>query len=153
MAKRHHSGHDRTVSAYPSRIANRLSTFADLSRVLLNRLPDLPINNPIAVRSQLSEIEDGRYFHPDPGERSVASTSRRRHVATTLQKQTLSQSRAARLGLEFSDVQSLNFSAPRFVSVCIRRNERKEVLHALGKVGRGSGSKFRRRTKHSNVRC
>lgn len=151
MAKRHHSGHGRTFSAYPSRVANGLS-FDQVLRQLQNPLPDLTINTPSAVRSQLSEIEDGRYFHPDQDERPAAST-RRWHVATTLQPQTKSQSRASWLGLKFSDVQSLNFTQPKYVATCIRRHERKEVLHALGKVGKGSGSKFRRRNAKSNVRC
>lgn len=152
MAKRHHnSGHGRTFSAYPSRIANGLS-FDQVLRQLQNPLPDLLINTPSAVRSQLSEIEDGRYFHPDQDERPVAST-RRWNVATQINQKTESQSRASWLGLKFSDVQSLNFSSPKFVATCIRRNERKEVLHALGKVGKGSGSRFRRRNAKSNVRC
>lgn len=41
----------------------------------------------------------------------------------------------------------------RAASVCVRRKERKEVLHALKKAGRGGGGRPRRLTDASTVKC
>lgn len=100
------------------------------------------------VRSHaLSEIEDLRYWHP--AETPVRS-SRRSGVTPTPQR---SRSRSGRQRSFFSPVVTvMGFKAPRTVAVCVRRKVRDQVLHALGKTGRGSG-RPRRFTKNSNVRC
>lgn len=46
----------------------------------------------------------------------------------------------------------VNPPLPR-ADICGRRSIRKEVLFALGRTGSGSGSKTRRRTPESKVRC
>lgn len=43
------------------------------------------------------------------------------------------------------------FSNPRQLMVCLRRNIRKRVIHAIGKAGRGNRKP--RRNAYSNIRC
>ena len=45
-----------------------------------------------------------------------------------------------------------HFVDPRRVTVCVRRKQRKEVLHAIGKSGRNGGRSYRR-SQHSNFSC
>lgn len=45
-----------------------------------------------------------------------------------------------------------SFNVPGRVMVCVRRKIRREVLHALGRAGKGGGKK-RRRNEWSNVKC
>lgn len=47
----------------------------------------------------------------------------------------------------------LKFSAPADVLVCVRRQQRKEVLHALRKTGRGKGGGRKRRNWWSRIGC
>lgn len=46
------------------------------------------------------------------------------------------------------------FAVPSGVGICVRRKQRREVLHATGSVGRGKRvSSFRRRSWFSDVDC
>nr|QJB20757.1 MAG: hypothetical protein [Microvirus sp.] len=45
------------------------------------------------------------------------------------------------------------FSDPRKVTICIRRKQRKEVLHALGKNGKNGTKNRYRRTQASSFAC
>lgn len=47
---------------------------------------------------------------------------------------------------------AVHFKEPSAVSVCVRRKQRREVLHALGRTGRHGKSKIRRNT-WSDVSC
>lgn len=47
----------------------------------------------------------------------------------------------------------LKFAVPREVSICVRRKERKEVLHALKKTGKGGSRAPRKRNNWSSVKC
>lgn len=47
---------------------------------------------------------------------------------------------------------NLQFDAPASVLVCVRRNRRREVLHARGVAG-GRVSRVRRRNRFSGVKC
>lgn len=139
------------------------SPLADASRLVLDRpylaedlflsrLPSLPINSPV-VRSPLSEVEDNRYWRPDPlpGARSL----RRWTVRTKLNPRRKTIGRSSNRLLR--DIQNLTFSAPKFVIRCVRRKVRDQVLHALGKTGKGSGRKLRnrkyKRNSYSGVHC
>lgn len=46
----------------------------------------------------------------------------------------------------------VGFVVPERVAVCVRRQQRKEVIHALGKQG-GGGSRARRRNRWTDVDC
>lgn len=47
----------------------------------------------------------------------------------------------------------LGFARPGAVVVCVRRKQRKEVLHALKKTGRGRGGGRKRRNWWSTISC
>lgn len=109
-------------------------------------------------------LDDNRTFHPDgvfrtPSmlnpyepeidvyERPIKSPSPR---VGGMRGQTRPFGRTAenRQGLS----QKVAFRNGDRVSVCVRRKQRKEVLHALRKTGRGSG-RPRRYNRYSQVRC
>lgn len=135
-------------SAYPSRIANGVAQIQHLSLSdLISPLPSLTINTP-EVRSALSEVEDLRYWHPE----RVPSPRGSRGLART--EEVYSPKRPSGPTRPLSKIHALSFRSPKFVAVCVRRNARKEVLHALGKTGKGGGFKKKpRRNYWSNVRC
>lgn len=140
MAKRpsRHSYRRDVIHSIASTLPDR-----DLEQ-LVRVLPDLPINSPV-VRSPLVEVEDYRLFTPDPVRK--AKSSRRSSVSLQLAP---AIGRPVS-GRPFSDVQRLMFRAPKYVLVCVRRKQRKEVLFALGKGGRGN--RRGRRNFFSDVRC
>lgn len=47
---------------------------------------------------------------------------------------------------------NIKFSLPKETTVCVRRGVRREVLHAMGRTGKGSG-KPRRFTSTSKIKC
>ena len=49
----------------------------------------------------------------------------------------------------------LVFDKPKIITLCVRRQQRKEVMHAIGKAGsRGLGRRKRRRTnEESHIKC
>lgn len=98
---------------------------------------------PIAVRSALSLLEDRRLFHPGRDFGPARSFSRRDQARVVI-KQSVSKPAA------FSS--RVQFAVPAKVVVCVRRHQRKEVLHALGKAG-GKVSRRRRRNSWSHVDC
>lgn len=109
---------------------------------LLDPLPALPVD-PLDQLEQFatpSIPHDRRFFHFGEPERfnlDVAEVTRGREGGTIAPS-----SLPSRVG----------FVVPRSVAVCVRRKERREVLHALGKVRkRGGGS--RRKNLFSHVKC
>lgn len=101
-----------------------------------------PPNQP-AVRSISPEIEDRRTFAPDGRARSTRSSRRSRipFIAHDLSS----------IRSNFSVPVHIGFKAPRYVAVCVRRKQRREVLMAKGK----GGGRHRRpkRNNLSSVRC
>lgn len=124
-------------------IASDLSdrVFEPVSRALT--VPDVDpfdvFQKSYAVRSPSSLGEDRRTYHP-AGPKYRPAESPRRHLVAVKPVQL------------FTAKPVMAFDAPRHVAICVRRKVRDEVLHALGKVGRG-GSRKRRRNQNSKVRC
>lgn len=89
----------------------------------------------------LREVEDRRTFHPARIRTAapIFSRSSTRLVAP----------RSVRGAFPSSKV---GFAVPHDVAICVRRKQRKEVLHAKGRAG-GKVSRFRRRNEFSNVKC
>lgn len=89
-----------------------------------------------------TEIEDRRQYHPDDDWRSprdVRGNSDHVLVVTGHDRK--------RVVSPF-----VGFEVPQQVMVCVRRKQRREVLHALNKTGRG-GQRRPRRGPYSDVRC
>lgn len=115
----------------------------------LNGLHLQSFRDPVAT---LSEVEDHRYFYPGQDD-SRARSSRRSHVTPQLlPSRARARARARGVKLFSPSHQVMGFRAPLRVAICVRRKVRDQVLHALGKTGKGSG-RPRRRTRFSNVRC
>lgn len=105
-------------------------------------------------------VEDNRSFHPDGAHRSVRDI-----YGSPVSYQVFSpsprrsQSRLSNPYLNYLRQQrqvpwQIQFVGSKKVLTCVRRQERKEVLHALRKTGRGRGSQRRPRwTSKSYVRC
>lgn len=104
--------------------------------------------NPSSIRSPLLEVEDRRNYHPLSDLAPVRSLRRWNvRVAAKPPKAKVTARPSLRRPLKFS------FAAPEYVAVCIRRAQRKEVLHALKKTGKGSGRGRKTRNAFSNIRC
>lgn len=111
-----------------------------VTRARVNPSPSL---FPSYFDSYVKALEDRRTFYPDPLFRPAAALPR--HAARIVAS-------SSGGGNAFYPSSRIAFAAPRGVAVCVRRKERREVLHALGKAG-GRVSRRRRRTWTSEVDC
>ena len=91
------------------------------------------------------QVDDRRFFDPAGPLRPAYSVYRadRRLIA-----------KSSTVGSPRNDTLSarVGFAVPKRVAVCVRRQQRKEVIHALGKQG-GGGSRRRRRNSWSDIDC
>jgi len=110
-----------------------------------HRLPTSSPTRQWDLSDYLLSIEDRRTSHPDGPVRAPRST-RAFHVNYQLAapRQNKSNPWDVPSGIQFED--------PSRVLICIRRKQRKEVLHALKKTGK-SGQKRPRRNHYSEVLC
>ena len=112
-------------------------------RLLDLYLPPLsPLRLPLQAISQrpnLRPLEDRRTRHPERWGRPVMATVR--SATRPVVKPSIGPRLSARL----------QFSDPRRVIVCLRRKERREVIHALGKSGGGNRPRTRKPT--SEISC
>lgn len=113
---------------------------------------------PRSIVSRLSpsliDIEDRRTFHPERDFRPARSFSKANHRLVLADK--VSRTNADRFGrLRAFPSQTkaiVAFDAPKKVLVCVRRQRRKEVLHALKKTGK-VGQRRPRRNWLSSISC
>lgn len=95
----------------------------------------------------LDEVEDNRVWRPDvlraPGVRGLAPA--RLLSGAPARLQSLSEPSRPSWPLGFQEANK--------VVRCMRREQRKQVLHALNKTGKGSGYGKKSRNVYSNVRC
>lgn len=94
------------------------------------------------LSTYLSSIEDHRNFHPAPALRSPLT---RFATPARIQSPSTQKTKTIPRGVQFVD-----FSQ---VIVCEKRKQRKEVLFAKKKAGRGGNKKSRRWTRLSNINC
>lgn len=102
--------------------------------------------------SSLREIEDRREYHPERENRPARGFVYPRHrlVVPVVAQQ------PSRFPDTFTPTVPVGvaFKAPRQVAICVRRKQRREVLHAIGKTGRGSRfHRAPRRNIYSEVHC
>lgn len=92
----------------------------------------------------LALLEDRRSWHPSRPTRPFLTTGPRSSARLVVKSKptALRNDISARVG----------FAVPKKVVVCVRRKQRKEVLHAMGKAG-GRVSRRRRRTDASDIDC
>lgn len=103
-------------------------------------------------RSFLQQLEDRREFSPELARPARAF----RRAAAKLEVGNARKSRGDNQKSSFGRVtvpQVVRFSDPNRVAVCIRRHQRREVLHALKHVGAGRGVKRPRWSEFSEISC
>lgn len=88
----------------------------------------------------LLAIEDRRTFHPARMFRAPLSVSRRAFAKVVARP-----NRALHR-------ETFSFAVPQKVALCVRRKERREVLHALKRT-RSGGGRSKRRNAWSAVKC
>lgn len=118
-----------------SRTAAHASDVANLDRLVV---PTVTRLSPIV----LPEIEDRRTYNP------TKTVARPRSIRQDQARVTLKSPRAKTLQTKTP----LGFAVPDKVALCVRRNIRKEVLHAKRVAGR-SGLKRPRRNFWSSIKC
>lgn len=96
----------------------------------------------------LLSVSDRRQFHPDDMFAPVFSYDRRSRkiVERNVNPVRKSTQYASPFGSSFG------FAVPHKVSLCVRRKQRREVLFALKRTGKGSRTP-KRRNYWSDVRC
>lgn len=116
-------------------------------------------NAPVRTRTQFAarsvspwwfdgqEIEDRRRWHPEGDSEPAKSARIWRHRLTTVFRQPSSFP-----GTYSPTAEIMAFQAPSKLMVCVRRKERAEVLHALGKTGR-VGQRPGRWNSFSRIAC
>lgn len=150
MARSNRQSRRRDINNYP--IASGTLPFGLVSPLSSSIFSSRP------AMSLLSEFEDRREWHPEGFARPARLFSRPRHRLSLVD-----QPRRSRTPLNrdpFSHLRSFNsqtkariaFREPDRVLVCVRRNIRKEVLHAFRKTGR-VGQRRPRRSFYSSISC
>lgn len=124
------------------------STFAN------RRLPDpwTPSVSPVPY-GRLTAFEDRRLWHPQGAWRPAASFVTPRHRLTLVDRSRRTPWGGVRLSSYPSGSNALvAFQKPSQVLICVRRQMRKEVLHALRKTGKlGQGAP--RWSEYSSISC
>lgn len=115
---------------------------------------------PFGRFSSLRELEDRRTWHPSPGIfRPAITWSSPRRGFTTVDKvygRSAGLQAAFRRQFPFAGSQTratLSFAEPNRTAICVRRQQRREVLHALDRTQKGGAGKSNRWTEWSRVRC
>lgn len=146
-----------------TRDANAISSRDALLRFeqqLFSPAPTLSFN----PRSEFSDsdvldLDDRRRFHPEGDNRSVGSIPRssRQLVSGAPSRGPGNHSRRVKTFSPSAEVfseppSSVEYDKPEDVTPCVRRKQRREVIFAENKAGRG-GQKKPRWTKDSKVAC
>lgn len=152
MAKHRRSRESHRFDINTQTRRDDFSISSDLSDPVFERvsrsLPVSPVDDFVnnynnAVRSTLSDVEDRRTYYP-AGRNFRPASSPRRHLVKIKPV----------IGAIMHPLHVMAFEGSRAVAICVRRKVRREILHALGKSGKGA--KFNRKPKyneHSKVRC
>lgn len=104
----------------------------------------------------LQQFEDRRRWHPEGTYAPAQSFSRSRHRLRDVQSsynRRASQVMARSIPRLHSPVYRVGFEQPHRVLICVRRQQRREVLHAFRKTGRGSGRRPPRYNYYSSISC
>lgn len=94
----------------------------------------------------LKQFEDRREYHPDRQNRPPAALPRSSRKLVIVTPQNKAATRKTTLPSK------LGFSAPQGVVLCVRRKQRREILFAKSRTGRGAHTP-KKRNAWSNVKC
>lgn len=143
MAKRSNDKGKRdnhqTIANHP--VASR-SKYSQISSVL----------HDLAARQVLQSVTENLKSGPKAFKKQAVVNRVIRNQAIRPQSQKLSRAKLARSSLLFPS-DSYKFARPERVGVCVRRHQRREVLHALKFTGKGSGGGRKPRRRQSTIRC
>lgn len=126
---------------------------------------DVVKHTPIARVSALPRLktidlrvfEDRRAFHPDPFIRPAFALPRSASRLVVHPNVNKSNTPTHTVGppLRGSIPHRIGFEVPRQVVLCLRRKRRREIMHALGKAGRGGVGRGRKRrtNEFSEIGC
>lgn len=109
-----------------------------------------PLLVPYALRSDLREVEDRRTYHPEFEFRPARTV-----WGHPVRPNRVKEVRPARPAFRSPGLGArVRFAVPARTVICVRRNQRKEVLHALKKTGKRGASRSRRRRNYfSAISC
>lgn len=109
-----------------------------------------------AAYTILQGAEDRREWHPSgPLHRPAFLTSGVQHAPLSIGKRkrgAVIKARRSRVAEVSRPYHTVAFAAPRSVAICVRRQTRRQVMHAIGKAGK-VGQRRPRRNQHSGVSC
>lgn len=134
MARRRSRGRSAETSDFASS-----PTFENLSNELLR-----PV---VRLEPSLDPLREVHDLSPELGfDRRAYSFDQEQPFTEEVSRGSVSNSVSAPL------TSGVRVEEPSALRVCVRRKDRREVLHALRKTGRGGGKK-RRRNETSNIHC
>lgn len=125
-------------------------SIATRPRVLhVRRSPVVAINLPGPTSSNRSAfpVPDARFWHPE-----ARRQNRPIPAVTRPALKLVARPRMVRKGAQRGAFIRVGFADPKRVLTCVRRHARRQVLHALKRLGGGAG-KPRRFNSNSFVRC
>lgn len=138
------SGRDHSpIASSPARV----DSFDTLATLLLAP-PRTPLIDLVPAPLQL--LEDRRRFHPDPLEPIRTAPAGRPARVVVLPPRSIPANRSWRV-LEPSPPVRVAFEQPDQTPVCIRRETRRQVIHAAGHAGKSVRPP--RYTRTSSVSC
>lgn len=129
-----------------------ISSLDELVRVSVSPMPS-SMRGLLSDTPVLSEIEDRRFFHPEQDDAPALTISRSTVSRTNrLVDRLVTAPGGAVYRINSQTKARLGFDRPSDVATCVRRHQRREVLHALNKIRSGRGSK-KRRSWRSDFQC
>lgn len=104
---------------------------------------------PRTWSQNLRLVEDRRSYHPE------ALTQMRPVRMINSQRPRLIPVAFSSPKYKFNNLvpTAIGFKIPNKVAICVRRKQRKEILHALKKTGRGKRTSRGRRSQWSDIHC
>lgn len=114
-----------------------------------NQRDTFDIATPVLRNTVLSELEDRRQFHPLSDVRPARGLTKNDSL---LYVRPVGDRVSGRKDKKWRP-ETFNFSVPKNVAICVRRKQRREVLFALKRTGKGARVRRRRRNYYSDVSC
>lgn len=108
-----------------------------------------PLLRELASPTALRLVEDRRAHHPLQEFRPARQVSGHPVKPHVIKRSTNNHV----LGRHLPIPLKVQFAEPKRTAICVRRGQRKEVLHALKKTGRGRGGGRKKRNWYSDVSC
>lgn len=110
-----------------------------------------PVNVP---SRRLQEYEDRRSWNPEGSQAPARSFNSSRHRLSLAQKHRNGSSlRTSGWSQAFTSPGTVAFANPSRVLVCVRRQQRREVLHAIRKTGYRNNRKSPKFNYYSKIAC